>query len=411
MRRRPKIFVVQQGARHRYAVPRLLHAHHCLAGMFTDSHAGSFIGYLATILSSLGTSPKSISRLSHRKIVGVPGNLIFSTDGWLLRMKRLSELAANDTATWLSYRDEEWFRLAKSSVPRSTDILYSMGGENLRLLDFAQDRGVRVVVDAFINPVNLRQTGAAKKAHELPLTREELECSAVEQHYQRVFRRADVILCPSNWVAEGVKELCPELAHKIRICPYGSSLPPSEVPRAPVPGRIFWAGGDWFRKGLHHLAAAADLALEQEPRMEFRIAGITDPSVTSLPQFRNLRFLGKLDKAGMQEEFSKADLFVLPTLTEGMASVLVESVTAGCPVLTTKGAGFDGLEESGAGSIFEAGDASALSTLMLELTRDRGALNAMNEACVRFAPNFTEEAWARRLIPILEVLAVGKTTP
>ena len=102
--------------------------------------------------------------------------------------------------------------------------------------------------------------------------------------------------------------------------------------------------------------------------------------------------------------FSKADLFVFPTLTEGMASVMVEAISAGCPVLATKGAGFDGLEESGAGLIFQADDSPALAQLMLELTRDRARLQAMNEACTRFAPNLTEEAWAKRLIPILEEL-------
>jgi glycosyltransferase involved in cell wall biosynthesis len=109
----------------------------------------------------------------------------------------------------------------------------------------------------------------------------------------------------------------------------------------------------------------------------------------------------------MQQEFSKADLFVFPTLTEGMASVMVESVTAGCPVLTTKGAGFDGLEESGSGRIFEPGDAPSLANLLVNLTRDRATIQVMNEACVRFAKNFNEEAWANRLISILEKLTDG----
>lgn len=399
----PKVFVIQRGARHRYAVPRLLYSNHCLTGVFTDSHAGSFLGRLASALSRCKVLPKNLSRLSQRRIYGVPESLVSSTDRWLLHGVRLGKLATENTTAWLQYRDKVWLNLSKGYLPRNANVLYVMGGENLGLLELAKRNRFKIIVDAFIHPLNLRQTGAAKQDLGLPLMQDELEYYDVESHYQAVFRHADIILCPSHWVAEGVSELSPEQAHKIRICPYGSSIPPSEMRRAPVPGRIFWAGGDWFRKGLHHLAAAA-LALREYPEMEFRIAGITDPAITSMPQFRNLHFLGKLDRAGMQEEYSKADLFVFPTLTEGMASVLVEAVTAGCPVLTTKGAGFDGLEESGAGRIFEAGDTSALASLMLDLTRDRAAVHAMNAACARFAPNFTEEAWAKRLIPILQEL-------
>ena len=42
---------------------------------------------------------------------------------------------------------------------------------------------------------------------------------------------------------------------------------------------------------------------------------------------------------------------------------------------------------------------------MLELIRDRQAIQAMNNACTRFAPKFTEEAWGKRLIAVLEELA------
>lgn len=399
-----QVHVIQQGARHRYAIPRILHSHGMLAALFTDSHSSSYLGLLSKWMSIFKLQSAQLARLSRRKISGVPSNLIMATDAWVFKKRRLDKLAAINTQAWLDERDRSWFGLSEKFAQGESHILYSMGGENLRLLDYVRKTGGRVAVDAFINPLNLRQTRDEKNIHAIKLNRDEVECDEVENHYRNVFARADIILCPSEWVAEGVRELCPEHAPKIRICPYGSSLPPSAVARAPVRGRIFWAGGDWFRKGLHHLAAAADLALKEFPAMEFRIAGITDPAVIALPQFRNLRFLGKLDRAGMQEEFSKADLFVFPTLTEGMASVMVEAVSAGCPVLATPGAGFDGLEESGAGRIFDAEDHAALAKLMLNLTRDRATLQAMNEACHRFAPNFTEEAWAKRLVKILKEL-------
>ena len=397
----PKVFVIQQGARHRYAVPRMLHSLGYLTGLFTDSHAGSPLGKLAGTARPLLPRLAPIARLSDREIKGVPLALVSATDRWVFRQRSMRKRAAEDTAAWLSARDKSWYALSSSAIAKSTNILYSMGGENLRLLQQAKNSGIRVVSDAFITPLNLRQTRDAKIAHGIPLSKIEEDCQHVEEHYNRVFSFSDFILCPSKWVADGVVALSPDLWPKIRICQYGSSIPPSSAVRKPVAGRIFWAGGDWFRKGLHHLAAAANLAKASNPAIEFRIAGITDPQVLAMPMFRNLRFIGKLDRHGMQTEFASADLFVFPTLSEGMASVLLEAIASACPVITTSSAGVDGLEESGAGRVLRAGETQALSDAIVNLVGDRSTLHAMSEACARLAPRFTETAWADRLGNIL----------
>ncbi|MES2467245.1 MAG: glycosyltransferase family 4 protein [Verrucomicrobiota bacterium] len=402
----PKVFAIQHGARHRYAVPRMLHSLDYLTGLFTDSHAGSPLGKLAGTARRLLPRFAPIARLADREIKGVPLDLVSATDRWVFQQRSLRRLAAEDTTAWLKARDKSWYALARSAIAKGTNILYSMGGENLRLLQQAKNSGIRVVSDAFITPLNLRQTRDAKMAHGIPVSKDEEDCQHVEEHYNRVFGCSDIILCPSQWVADGVVALSPGHLSKIRICQYGSSLPPSPAIRKPVAGRIFWAGGDWFRKGLHHLAAAADLAKACNPAIEFRIAGITDPQVLAMPVFRNLRFLGKLDRQGMQREFASADLFVFPTLSEGMASVLIEAIASGCPVITTSGAGFDGLEESGAGRVLKVGETQALATAIVNLVGDRPTLHGMSEASARFAPRFTEAAWADRLGYILREVAL-----
>lgn len=402
------VVVAQNGARHRYAVPRIFYRANMLGFVFTDSHSSSLFGRLVRQLKSFNLSPKACFGLEGRDLSSIPPEFVRSSDIWTIARIILGRLFHENSAPYIYIRDKVLGAIFPKRELSKADVLYVMEGENLFLQRFARKRGLQIVLECYIHPMCYLQIANEKRRHSLQISSAENAFLRYQSHCSRCFEHADIILCPSTWVADGVKELSPEQAHKIRICPYGSSLPPSGVSRAPVPGRIFWAGGDWFRKGLHHLAAAADLALKQEPEMEFRIAGITDPLVISKPEFRNLRFLGKLDKTAMQEEFAKADLFVLPTLTEGMASVLVEAITAGCPVLTTRGAGFDGLEESGAGRIFEAADASGLASHLVELTRDRAAIGAMNEACTRFAPNFTEDAWARRLIPVLKELADRK---
>ena len=70
---------------------------------------------------------------------------------------------------------------------------------------------------------------------------------------------ADILLCPSEWVATGVRELSPEHADKIRIVPYGCSINYEGRLNQPVRGRVLFAGSDIVRKGIQDLAEAATL--------------------------------------------------------------------------------------------------------------------------------------------------------
>lgn len=393
----PKICVIQRGARHRYEIPRIIHDFGYLQRFVTDSHSESLLGRACSVVDKIIELPPLAKRLLQRVIFGVPEDLIYCTDRWVWVEKKLRVLSLSSTSDWLKERDKAWFNLTKDTLSEETDIIYVMGGENLALLKQARDKGVKIIVDAFINPINLRQTFEAKIEENLKPTLEEVEHKLVEAHYKSIFDLSDIIVCPSNWVAEGVLHLSATYQSRIRICPYGSSLKTHKAKHLAIPGRIFWAGTDWFRKGLHHLAAAADILKPKYPNMDFRIAGITDPKVIEMDRFRNLNFLGKLDRKGMECEFSRADLFAFPTLSEGMASVLVESISFGCPVITTSGAGIDGLEDSGAGKIVPMGDHTVLATTILDLFNDRLRLEEMSRACAIFAHNFTSEAWAVRL--------------
>jgi len=211
---------------------------------------------------------------------------------------------------------------------------------------------------------------------------------------------ADVALCPSSWVAEGVVMLSPKNAEKIQICPYGSSITYGDRVNEPVPGRIFYAGNCLLRKGLPELARAADLLRPRYPDLDFRIAGIDDPAVRCRPECRNLSFLGSLSGERMQQEFLSADMFVLPTHAEGLASVMIEAIAAGCPVITTRRAGVD-IEDGVNGLLIEPGDVDALVAAIERVYGDRGLRDTLAANARTLAANYTMEAWKNRLVAVL----------
>lgn len=394
-----KIIVSQYEARHRYTIPRLFYQMGYLSQLVTGSHADSFLGKVTRTASKIFPLSPQLLRLTERKIQGIPQELILGIDAFTWQERQVQTLyKKGDMAGWLNARDNAWFSLIRHGIKLDqADCLYTMGGQNLKLLKEAQKLGVKVIVDVFISPLNWRQTFLEKQKIGLEPSIMETKHHEIEAHYQKIFDNSYIILCPSQWVAEGVLALDSQFQSKIQICPYGSSLKFIASQRNPTPGRIFWAGSDWFRKGLHYLGEVADHLKPKYPNLDFRIAGITDPNVIAMPRFKNLNFLGKLNSSEMENEFAQADLFVFPTLTEGMSGVVIEAIASGCPVITTRGAGIDGIESGKNGLIIDPLSSEALSQAIENLFLDRKLLAAMSQASYQLSRHYTEEAWRLRL--------------
>ncbi len=81
-------------------------------------------------------------------------------------------------------------------------------------------------------------------------------------------------------------------------------------------------------------------------------------------------FLGH--RAGVPAFLRQLDLFILPSLSEGLPMALLEAMAAAVPVLSTTVGGIPGILDHGqAGVLVSPGDAPALAAAMLELIHDR----------------------------------------
>mgnify|MGYP002737528215 CR=1 FL=1 len=391
--------MIQRGARRRYAVPRILEGLGMLHQVVTDAHSTSTLGSLAKIAAATPFSPSSVHRLSARQLTEkVPSSKVTAIDSWLWHDWRLRPLKNKNLARWFEERDRIWSTLVLPQLRfEGANILYSMGDENLRVLREARRRGIRTIVDAFISPYSMVISRDEKLRLNIPPAPYEHAHEAFESHYRSIYQECDVVLCPSHWVAEGITQLDNSLAPKLVICPYGTSIAPAKEIRDPIPRRVFWAGADWLRKGLHKLAGAADLLSKSHPDYEFRAAGVTDPEVTSMPRFSGINFLGKLNHSRMREEFLKADVFVFPSLSEGMAGVVVEALACECPVIATKASGVDLIEQLGCGRLLDSSTPETLAHHIRSICEDRPKIEQMNLATRAASEFFGMEEWSHRL--------------
>jgi glycosyltransferase involved in cell wall biosynthesis len=217
---------------------------------------------------------------------------------------------------------------------------------------------------------------------------------------------ADLLLCPSDWVADGVRETTPEAADKVRVVPYGCSIDYHGRTNHPVRGRVLFAGGSPLRKGLHYLAQAATRLKPIIPDLNVRIAGHLPREVVEDPVCRDLCFLGKLTSDQMKDEYLAADLFVLPSLSEGFAGVVAEAVGAGCPVVVTREAGSPVVNER-EGLVVPSRDADSLAQAIRRIVEDRTLRDALAAESRRQAGFYSEQAWLQRLVKAVEQLQQG----
>lgn len=381
-----KVLVCQHGSRHRYAVPALLEDAGLLAALYTDSCRYSPLGRMASSLCALGVRPRGVAALAARVPKNIGRKKIFFSDA-----VNLPKLLGGSP------------RLApvfKRWGLQDANMVYSMYGEDLEFIDWAKSSGARIIVDIFVHP----QTNRIVAEEELRVFGEsqvsKIECE--DAHSMRAFELADILLCPSEWVADGVRKFSPDFIHKIRVAPYGSSVELAKSINKPKPGRILFAGREPLRKGLHHLAEAAHLLRNSGVEVDVRVAGISRENIGWIKHRAELNCLGTIPMAQMKQEFGRADVFVLPSLSEGQAGVLLEAMACGVPVVSTRESGVD--FEPGCGVSVPVGDVAALADSIKTIVLDRERRSRLAEGALRQASMFSMEEWQKRLVRVVEEL-------
>lgn len=381
---KPQVIACQRGARHRYVIPRLLEEEEMLAAFYTDSTRHSFAGKVAVRLDRLGVGPSQMHALASRVLPGVPLQKIHSSDRPLYAALSGGRLSRDLGPTYIRWG------------LRGADVVYNMYGEDLSFLQWAKEKGAKIIVDVFVHPGTTRIV--AEESVQI-FGRDEggfATAKVQDQHSQQTFELADILLCPSQWVADGVCSMFPESGHKVRVIPYGSSLEiHSSINRTPKSGRVLFAGRDPLRKGLHYLAAAAHGARTHGVELDVRVAGVDVAEVDWIEHKDELHCLGTLPMSQMHQEFTQADVLVCPSLSEGQAGVILEAMACGCPVISTKESGVD--FNPGCGITVPSRDAEALAHAILDVVGDPAKRNRLAEGALRQADEFSMKAWRQRL--------------
>ncbi|WP_223157659.1 glycosyltransferase family 4 protein [Synechococcus sp. RS9907] len=385
--------VLQAGARMHYAVPALLARANALAAFYTDLHASHRPLQLLKALWPANHQPKPLKRLLGRTLPpAVPRQLV-----------RDQPLASLTRARCSDRNDAMVLERARRELFGGANAVYTNFINNdIDAIKQAKDQGLHVVHELFISPDVGRIMLEERQRHPgiEPAGEGLAEVEAGIARDQRKWALSDQVLLPSEYCRQSATSLgCAPV--KISLVPYGIPEHWFDLQPDPQPGRILFVGQVGLRKGNHVLAEACRLLSARGIRFECRVAG--PPQVdTRLPLFEGPTYMGQVPRSQIQEEFCRADLFVLPTLAEGMALVHLEAMACGVPVITTHHCGSvvrDGLD----GFIVPIRDAQVLADRMQQLLEDRSLRARMGAAARERARDFTWQRYGERLLEALGV--------
>jgi glycosyltransferase involved in cell wall biosynthesis len=168
-------------------------------------------------------------------------------------------------------------------------------------------------------------------------------------------------------------------------------------------------------KGHRYLVEAAPRILRACPSTVFLIAGRGECEPALREQARSLGIEGRVRLLGLRKDvptlLAIGDVFVQPSLSEGLSIAILEAMAAARPVVTTRVGGNPELVVDGeTGFLVEPGDARGLAAAVTRVLTDRAEARRLGErGAERVRSRFTVEAMVREYEAIYDA-ALGRAT-
>lgn len=340
-----KIIVCQTGSRHRYLIPEILNNNHLLSRLYTDTTAYSVCGKLAKFFYKIGIRNNILLRIIKRS-PNLPKFKLYTTDTLLIK-ELLYKLFSKDSYQQRLLHYNGFVNKCISWGVSDSDCIYNMYIENFDFLKYAKSKGAKIVIDIYEIPMTYKylieeiQNNPEYHFFSFKIKSYQYSHDVRMKYINPILKLADYYTIPSLFVKKSMSVFKEFDEKKAKLIPYPSSIITTKYNYTPQKHRIIWVGNDPVRKGLLYCAKAADILIKKYPDLDFRIIGFINEEIKSSESFKNLNFIGILNKEQLIEEYKNAEVYVFPTLYEGFAGTIIEAASCGCPIITTECSGAD----------------------------------------------------------------------
>lgn len=338
-------------------------------------------------------------KLEGRRLSGVPGYKVKQ-----IRMPELmvqgitkAKLASLDRALWL--QNNHFDLMAKRWI-EDCDVLHFVSSIGLYSARKAKSAGAAIVCDVPQEHPSF-QVRILLEERERFGVRAEIKGRLYEEKVLEEFELADYFFVPSEhakktFVDEGFRD------EQIFVLHYGTDLDHfRKVEREDSVFRILYVGQITLRKGLQYLLQAVDeLKL---PDSELLLIGKVDPAMEPiLKRYKGMfKHIPSLPKVELSRYYSNSSVFVLPSLADSFALVVLEAMACGVPVIVTENTGSKEVFRDGVdGFVVPIRDVEAIKEKILFLYENRDVCQAMGEAARQRASEVTWDRLERRAVEI-----------
>jgi glycosyltransferase involved in cell wall biosynthesis len=363
------VLVAMLGARMHWAVPEILENHGMLARLFTDFDARTVSGRVLSYVPKLGFL-KAQQRLIDRSPRNIPASKVKAFNSLGIRYAVRRKMSPG-LRTFLWANRKFCDDVARQTWPE-LDAVFTYNGAGLEILEKARTLGKTRIIEQTIAPYAIERElleHEYSRYADWETRHADAFCDDYIHREESEWKLANGILCGSQFVADGLKErgVACTLCH---VVPYGvrSALPlhgAGKKVRQPSPRlRVLTVGTLSLRKGMPYIA---EVAKKTKQIAEFRAVGPTVLSPIGMAKFSEcVEVTGSIPRSQLHMHFDWADVFFLPSLCEGSATVTYEAMAHGLPIICTHNTGSltrDGIE----GRVVRIRDVDAMCDVIAQL--------------------------------------------
>jgi len=289
-----------------------------------------------------------------------------------------------------------------------SDLIVSWAGFALETFKRARSMGIKTVLEE----------GSTHRVFQREILEEEYARQGMkraldrrlEERREEEYGLADFISVPSQFVFRSFvsKGVSPG---KLIVTPFGVDLSEfKKIRKEDQKFRVLFVANGSFRKGLHYLLQAVHELKLRNLEVCIIAARIADEMKPAMAQYRgSYRHIGGVPFLDLHRYYSQGSVFVLPSIEEGMALVLLQAMACGLPVICTPNTGGEDVVRNGReGFIVPIRNPGAIREKIQYLYEHEDARKEMADAAFqRVRSEFSWSQYGNRMVKVYNEILGG----
>jgi len=391
-----RVWVIQDGARQHYIVPRAFQRLGMLQGVYTDWYV----------------RPRSIEAIFARRGGQWTARQHPELDSSLVQSHAMLTLWQRIMARRYKTGEAYWEWVARSTAKwilkrgfGNASALYGfIRNVDPSVFAAARSQGIKTIGDQIVAPAQIEMAEATKMRQRYPgwgTGEAGVDLARVIEMERRTWPQLDVVLAGSDYVKQGLTQ-CGVSEGKIRVTryiPVGTNLPYVDRRGRKGPLTVGFVGAVSLRKGAPYFF---ELARRFDPaQVKFVMIGPVQLTDEGLKHKGAVELTGAVPRERVRDWLEKFDVMLLPTTCEGRVGSVLEAMETGLPVVTTPNSGVP-ITEGVNGFLAQPDDIDALEARVRQLVSDEDLRIITGNRARETIQECTMDAYCRELATALD---------